>query len=185
MDEWRDENLISSGWFWLYIVIMLHIFVPVVAFALLIVYTFKIWKFRWIIQLSSFSGNMWPFGFFLLFVLINFYWTVVAFVGFPSGSAIKNLPVMQEIEVWSLSQEDPLEKEMVTHSSILAWRLPWSLVKRSLVGYSPRDCKKLDMTEWLTHIAAEEGPSDSLDLRGHMPLCSLPLFIFLNIKFFL
>ena len=101
------------------------------------------------------------------------------------AQTVKNLHAVQETRVRYLSQEDPLEKEMVTHSSILAWRLPWSLVKRSLVGYSPRDCKKSDMTEWLTHIAAEEGPSDSLDLRGHMPLCSLPLFIFLNIKFFL
>ena len=32
---------------------------------------------------------------------------------------------MQEMQVWSLGQEDPLEKEMATHSSILAWELPW------------------------------------------------------------
>ena len=38
---------------------------------------------------------------------------------------IKNLPVMKEIWILSLSQEDPLEKGMVTHSSILAWRIPW------------------------------------------------------------
>ena len=63
------------------------------------------------------------------------------------AQTVKNLHAVQETRVRYLSQEDPLEKEMVTHSSILAWRLPWSLVKRSLVGYSPRDCKKLDMTE--------------------------------------
>ena len=40
------------------------------------------------------------------------------------GSAVKNLPAMQETQVWSLGQEDPLEKEMATHSSILAWRIP-------------------------------------------------------------
>ena len=39
---------------------------------------------------------------------------------------IKNLPVMQETWVRSLGQEVPLEKEMVTHSSILAWRIPWT-----------------------------------------------------------
>ena len=44
----------------------------------------------------------------------------------PSGSVGKNLPAMQETQVWSLSQEDPLEKEMATHSSILAWRIPWT-----------------------------------------------------------
>ena len=37
----------------------------------------------------------------------------------------KRLPVMQETWVWSLGQEDPLEKEMATHSSFLAWRIPW------------------------------------------------------------
>ena len=37
---------------------------------------------------------------------------------------VKNLPAMQETRVQSLSQEDPLEKGMATHSSILAWRIP-------------------------------------------------------------
>ena len=37
---------------------------------------------------------------------------------------VKNLPAMQETRVWSLRQEDPLEKGMATHSSILAWRVP-------------------------------------------------------------
>ena len=39
---------------------------------------------------------------------------------------IKYLPAMQETWVWSLGWEDPLEKEMATHSSILAWRIPWT-----------------------------------------------------------
>ena len=39
---------------------------------------------------------------------------------------VKNLPVMQEIWVQSLGQEDPLEKRMATQSSILAWRIPWT-----------------------------------------------------------
>ena len=46
--------------------------------------------------------------------------------GFPSGSAVTNLPTVQETWVRSLSQEDPLEKEMATHSSILAWHTPWT-----------------------------------------------------------
>ena len=45
-------------------------------------------------------------------------------VGFPVAQTIKNLPVVQETRVQFLGQEDPLEKEMVTHSSILAWRIP-------------------------------------------------------------
>ena len=39
---------------------------------------------------------------------------------------VKNLPAMQETQVQSLSQEDPLEEAMATHSSILAWRIPWT-----------------------------------------------------------
>ena len=39
---------------------------------------------------------------------------------------LKRLPGMQETQVRSLSQEDPLEKEMATHSSTLAWRIPWT-----------------------------------------------------------
>ena len=41
-------------------------------------------------------------------------------------SAIKNPPAMLETQVRSLSQGDPLEKEMVTHSSALAWKIPWT-----------------------------------------------------------
>ena len=39
---------------------------------------------------------------------------------------VKNLPAVQETQVRSLGWEDPLEKEMATHSSILAWRMPWT-----------------------------------------------------------
>ena len=42
------------------------------------------------------------------------------------AQTIKNLPTMQETWVPSPGWEDPLEKEMVTHSSILAWRIPWT-----------------------------------------------------------
>ena len=70
---------------------------------------------------------------------------------FPGGSVVRNLPAMQEIQktwILSLGREDPLEEEMATHSSILAWRIPWM---RSLVGYSPWGCKESDTTERLTH----------------------------------
>ena len=42
------------------------------------------------------------------------------------AQVVKNLPAMQEIQVQSLGQEDPLEKEMATYSGILAWRIPWT-----------------------------------------------------------
>ena len=52
-----------------------------------------------------------------------------------------------EIRVGSLGREDPLEKEIATHSSILAWRI---CGQRSLVGYSLWDCKESDITEGLS-----------------------------------
>ena len=45
-------------------------------------------------------------------------------MGFPGGSAVKNLPAMQETWVRSLGREDLLEKGMATHSSILVWKIP-------------------------------------------------------------
>ena len=57
---------------------------------------------------------------------------------------------VQETQVRSLGWEDPLEKEIAPHSSILAWRIPWT---EALMGYSPRGHKLSDMTEWLsTHV---------------------------------
>ena len=50
-------------------------------------------------------------------------------LGFPGGSAIKNLPAMQEMQetwVWSLGLEDSLEEEVSTHSSIPAWKIAWT-----------------------------------------------------------
>ena len=44
----------------------------------------------------------------------------------PVAQTVKNLPAMQETSVRSLDWEDPLEKETATHSSILAWRIPWT-----------------------------------------------------------
>ena len=50
---------------------------------------------------------------------------------------------MQETWIQPLGREDPLENEIATHSSILAWRISWT---RRLVGYSPWGHKELDMT---------------------------------------
>ena len=57
---------------------------------------------------------------------------------------VKNLPAMLETRVQSLGQEDPLEKRMAIHSSILAWKIPWTEEPGS---YSPWGHKKLDTTE--------------------------------------
>ena len=42
------------------------------------------------------------------------------------AQTVKNLPAMQKIQVRSLGREDPLEEGMATHSSVLAWRIPWT-----------------------------------------------------------
>ena len=57
---------------------------------------------------------------------------------------VKGLPAMQETPVQSLGWEDPLEKETATHSSILAWKIPWT---EEPVGYSPWGFKESDTTE--------------------------------------
>ena len=59
---------------------------------------------------------------------------------------VKNLPAMQETWVQSLSWEDPLEKGMATHSSILAWEIPWT---EKPGGLKSMGHKELDMTERL------------------------------------
>ena len=51
---------------------------------------------------------------------------------------VKNPPAVQETQVQSLGQEDPLEEEMATHTSILAWRVPWT-------GYRPWGRRESDM----------------------------------------
>ena len=60
------------------------------------------------------------------------------------AQTVKRLPAMLETQVGSLGQEDPVEMEMTTHSSTLAWKIPWM---RSLVSYSPWGRKELDMTK--------------------------------------
>ena len=68
---------------------------------------------------------------------------------FPGGSAVKNLPAVKEMwktRVQSLGQEDPLEDGMATHSSILAWRSPWTKKPDGLHGVA----KSRTLTERLT-----------------------------------
>ena len=57
--------------------------------------------------------------------LINKYVSFCSFGASLGAQMVKNLPTMQETWVWSLGQEDLLEKRMATHSSILAWRILW------------------------------------------------------------
>ena len=79
-------------------------------------------------------------------------------VGFPGGPKVKNLPAMQEMGIQSLSWEDPLEKEMATHSSILAWENPMDRAAWQATVHG--GLKESDMTELLNHnfLAALRGP---------------------------
>ena len=64
---------------------------------------------------------------------------------------VKNMPVMQETWVWSLDQKDPLEKGMATHSSILAWRIPWT---EEPGGLQSMRSKESHTTEWLALVCS-------------------------------
>ena len=59
------------------------------------------------------------------FLSLQFIWNIVV-LWFPGGSVVKNPPAITGEQVWSLYWEDPLEKGMATHSSILAWEIPWT-----------------------------------------------------------
>ena len=78
---------------------------------------------------------------------------------------LKYLPAMQETWVWSLIWEDPLEKEMATHSSILAWRIPWTEEPGGLQSTGSRRVGH----DWAT----------SLSLFT-FPLCNIFLYAYIN-----
>ena len=93
------------------------------------------------------SGDPTLFGKLYIYIHIHNRW------GFPHGTSGKKqnktkLPAnagdIKKVRLQWLGQKDLLEEGTATHSSILAWGLPWT---RSLAGYSPRDRKELDMTE--------------------------------------
>ena len=75
----------------------------------------------------------------------------VAIKGFPGSSVANNLHAMQEMremQVRSLGQEDPLEKKIATHFSILAWEIPWTGKPGRLPSMGSQE---LDVTERLIH----------------------------------
>ena len=80
---------------------------------------------------------------FAVVIKMRSYWIGASLV----AQTLKSMPVMQETQLQSLDQEDPLEKSIATHSSILARRIPWT---EEPVGYSPWGHKESDTTEQLT-----------------------------------
>ena len=101
------------------------------------------------------------------------------------AQTIKNPPLMQETWVRSLGWEDPLEKRVATHSSILAWRIPW---KRNLAGYSPWSQQRV-RHDWATHFqykeAGEKTSQRDLEKASFLTLLLLYLLHFGNIWSFL
>ena len=81
---------------------------------------------------------------------------------------VKNLPTMWETWVLSLGQKDPLKKEMATHSSILAWRIPWTEEPDRLQSMG---CKESDTIEWLFNALLLDSPSLCPMLCSFGPLC--------------
>ena len=57
----------------------------------------------------------------------------------PVAQMVKELPAMQEIQVQSLDQDDPLEKEMATQSNVLAWKIPWTEESGGLQSMGSQD----------------------------------------------
>ena len=80
---------------------------------------------------------------------------------------VKNLSAMWETRVWSLGQEEPLEKEMATHSSCLAWEIPWT---EELDGLQSIRSQESEATEWLTHTRTTlRGYHKQMNLLSSMP----------------
>ena len=95
--------------------------------------------------------------------------SVCHFVGFPGSSAVKNPPTVQEMQVRSLGLEDPLEKEMATHSSILAQEIPWT-EEAEAGGLQSMGCKESDTIQQFckTQINPQEHGFLFLLLLYHM-----------------
>ena len=87
-------------------------------------------------------------------------------MGLPGGSNEKNPPAMQKTQVCSLDWEDPLEKGTAAHSSILAWRIPWTVLYHSF------GCKEADTTEQLSlsssHFSTNSVELEPCDLMGYV-----------------
>ena len=82
---------------------------------------------KWALGTSGGSGLGWPWRSVPS-------WKQTLYLCITDGTVVKDLPSVQETWVWSLGQEDSLEKGRATHSSILAWRIPWSEEPGGLQG---------------------------------------------------
>ena len=84
--------------------------------------------------------------------LVFFLAKSIVHMGFPDGSAVKTPSAMKETKVQSLDQENPLEEGMANHSSILAWRIPWTEEPGGLESIGSQRVRH-DWSNWAhTHI---------------------------------
>ena len=100
---------------------------------------------------------------------------------------VKRLPTMRETQVQSLGREDLLEKEMATHSSILAWEIPWMEEPGGLQSMGSRRVRH----DWVTSLSlsmekqmgklGKKPTTNSIPSVASPPQLSLPLFTFLSI----
>ena len=100
--------------------------------------------------------------------------------GFPGGSAVENSPAIQEPqEIWVRfqGQEDLLEKNMATHSSILSWRIPWTEEPGRLQSIG---LKESDTTESTKHICTKRKVLDSVVFSGQFYQCDKGFKIILS-----
>ena len=92
-------------------------------------------------------------------------------MGFPGDSVVRNLPAsagdVQKIRVPSLVQEDPLEKEMATHSSILAWEIPWTEEHGGVQSSSVQSLSRVRL--FVTPLTAAHQASLSLAISRSLP----------------
>ena len=95
---------------------------------------------------------------------LNWYKMILNILGIRASlvaQVVKNPPVMQETWVQSLGWEDPLEKETATHSSILAWRIPWACIVHGVA--------ELDTTEWLSlHLMVSYKVKHILTIKSYV-----------------
>ena len=87
---------------------------------------------------------------------------------------VKNLPAMQETQVWSLAWEDPLEKRIATHFHILAWRIPWTTKSGGLKSMGLQRVGHDWATKHTAHTMALKQETDGLQV-GHLQSSSLLL----------
>ena len=92
------------------------------------------------------------------------------------AQTVKSLPAVQEMGVRSLCRDDPLEKEMSTHSSILAWKIPWTEEPGRLQSMGSQRVGLNNFTFFLSAVKGNAGHTFNQDLGDSAPL-NCPLII--------